>query len=532
MSLEYTAAVDRPQCKSDHAAGATSASPTWTLAAGGSVWALLITQLWVEWSTNEQYGYGQVVPLLALYLGWSRWRDRPTPAAPAGATIVYSVVAIALVALLPLRLICETSPEWRLIYWATGGLALGTSLTLIYGAGGVPWLRHFWFPVAFLLVAIPWPHRLETAVLQALMHTVAGVCTEALSWLGFPAVQFGNVIEVSGTTVGVEEACSGVRSLQTTIMSSLFLGELYRLCLSRRAALFLVGILFAFACNLARSFVLVWLAATRGDAAIAQWHDGIGLGVMGVTVGGLLLLAHLLRRDEARIRHLASPSARPHLIPRWFLVTVIALVVVAEGGTRFWFAAHASSGTVTYEQLNLRLPTERPHFQRVEMPKTTFDLLRYDLGKFATWQEPDGARVTAILLAWERSNPTRYLAERHTPEICLPAAGSKLEAILGPQAITISGRAIGFQRYRFRTRAGTAHVFYSRLAEGEPMESTRFLTEAASEGGLREALAGRRPLGQQVLEVAITGLADYPAAERVLQRALEGVVEIRQLTAK
>src|SRR6266480_3961423 len=49
----------------------------------GLIWFELISQLKAEWWLNPQYNYGLIVPLLALYLFWKRWRNRPAPAPPA-----------------------------------------------------------------------------------------------------------------------------------------------------------------------------------------------------------------------------------------------------------------------------------------------------------------------------------------------------------------------------------------------------------------------------------------------------------------
>ena len=42
-------------------------------------WCQLFYQLQVEWSANDQYGYGWFVPLLAAVLLWMRWGERPEP---------------------------------------------------------------------------------------------------------------------------------------------------------------------------------------------------------------------------------------------------------------------------------------------------------------------------------------------------------------------------------------------------------------------------------------------------------------------
>jgi hypothetical protein len=53
--------------------------------------------------------------------------------------------------------------------------------------------------------------------------------------------------------LGIDEACSGVRSLQATLMVSLFLGEIHRLKIGARVALVAIGFGAAFLTNIGRS---------------------------------------------------------------------------------------------------------------------------------------------------------------------------------------------------------------------------------------------------------------------------------------
>src|SRR5205823_7752289 len=93
------------------------------------------------------------------------------------------------------------------------------------------------------------------------------------------------------------EACSGVRSLQATLMISLFLGELYSFNLTRRIVLVIAGGVFAFVCNLVRTAILVWIGAHRGASAIEAWHDPAGLSILLVCLFGLWSLSLLMRRQ-------------------------------------------------------------------------------------------------------------------------------------------------------------------------------------------------------------------------------------------
>ena len=51
--------------------------------------------------------------------------------------------------------------------------------------------------------------------------------TEVLVICGVPALQTGSTIELASDQVGVDEACSGIRSLHAALMVSLLLGELF-----------------------------------------------------------------------------------------------------------------------------------------------------------------------------------------------------------------------------------------------------------------------------------------------------------------
>src|SRR5439155_487491 len=82
-----------------------------------------------------------------------------------------------------------------------------------------------------------WPSWLEVLVTQSLMGWNVSTTMEVLSFAGIPAIQHGSLIEISTGVVGVDEACSGIRSLQATLMISLFFGELYSLTVKRRLGL-------------------------------------------------------------------------------------------------------------------------------------------------------------------------------------------------------------------------------------------------------------------------------------------------------
>jgi exosortase len=205
------------------------------VAAIGALWFILFRQLSNEWSINEQYNYGWFVPFFALFLFWLRWQDRPDPqirsrrtrAANNRRALFVSLIAVpALRILVPVRLLEIANPDWRLINWLHA--AAVTTLTLLYlwYTGGTPWLRHFAFPILFASIAVPWVTPVEGPIVQDLMRAVAAIASEAATLSGIPTQVEGNIIRLSNGVVGVNEACSGVRSLQASLMIGLLFGEL------------------------------------------------------------------------------------------------------------------------------------------------------------------------------------------------------------------------------------------------------------------------------------------------------------------
>ena len=84
-----------------------------TLFALGALWLEFFNELRGEWDVNPQYSYGYVVPLLGAMLLWRRWPERPEGFPVQNKSI--TIILIGLIfCLLPLRIILEANPEWRL----------------------------------------------------------------------------------------------------------------------------------------------------------------------------------------------------------------------------------------------------------------------------------------------------------------------------------------------------------------------------------------------------------------------------------
>jgi len=243
--------------------------------------------------------------------------------------------------LLPLRVIYEINADWPLISWLYTLIVVVLTLyalhladpasvsahqpstinsqravqPLAFSVKPSPWLRHFAFPVCFILVAVQWPYRLENLLTKGLMGVATSVTVELLGWLDIPAVQHGNLIELATGTVGVDEACSGIRSFQSTLMCALFLGELYLIRWRIRFLLVGVGLLAAFLLNVCRTSLLSWQAAKAGPDALHEWHDPAGFTIAIACFFCLWAIAVLIRNRSTAREKAESRKQKAEIAP-------------------------------------------------------------------------------------------------------------------------------------------------------------------------------------------------------------------------
>jgi exosortase len=107
----------------------------------------------------------------------------------------------------------------------------------------------------------------------------------------------------------VDEACSGIRSLQSTVMATLFIGALTLKRGWLRVFLLAAGMSLAVVGNLFRSLFLSLTAHSRGTDAMKATHDMAGWSILLFTVVGVAALAWLFGKLEARLETLAAAES-------------------------------------------------------------------------------------------------------------------------------------------------------------------------------------------------------------------------------
>lgn len=482
------------------------------------LWLWICWHLHSEWSLTAQYNYGWAVPFLSLFLFWLRWQQRPPPAAPRRHELFrWSILA----ALLPVRIVEEANPDWRLLGWCLALLVVAYSAVVLLETGSRPWLRHFAFPICFPLVAVPWLVQVENAVIQAMTHAVAYGAVEIAGWSGIGAYQIGNIIQLSNGSVGVDEACSGVKTLQAGIMVALFFGELLRLPATRRVMLVLAGCGWVFACNIVRAATLMMIAARRDLPEMARWHDLVGSAVLVLGMAGLIALAFALQKEERAAPEatiLASPRAS---LNRFSTFAALAWLVAIFAVTEIWYRAHERH-LVDQPAWEAQWPLTEAN--AAPIAEATAAILRYDEGSSAIWKDREASQWWGFFARWKPRRTALQLVRSHSPEICLPAAGRTFLGERMPVEVVDGEISLRFRSYEFTQGELPLFVFVVTEEDKHAAEDVDRAIDWTTQGRIRAAWHGERNLGQRLLELAVIGPRDFAQARAALAETARQVV--------
>ena len=512
-------------------------------------WVVAVNWLGGLWSVLPEYSYGWAVPLLCVMLLWERWRTRPSARAPSRAVLGWQVVFLAAVIFGVMRVFFEITPYWRFAMWSFAASAVLLTVGSIYLVGGGRWVVHFGFPVLFFMVAIPWPERIEWPFIQALTRLNAAITVELLSLVKITAVRIGNLILIERGVVGVEEACSGIRSFQSTLMVSLFLGELFRFSFWRRATFLVLGALISFGFNIVRTAFLVWKCSTDGVEAVDRYHDPAGFTILGASFLGLLLLAWALNRRPRRLPAVSpvatETSVPPGLLERLGFARVVCLgllLLVPMFAANHWFRTHEASRlhalgwTLDHAQLGDRASS-------VPIKKSVSAVLCFDQGVGWRWEDGSAYRWQAFLFEWDagrslhRRIAAAVSATRHQPEDCFTAAGMTLRQKFVNKIYVANGVPLVFNTYEFVDRGASVFVFAS-LWERDSMpklaEEPKVVGEASTMRAIRESInkvfrGDRGITGEaRVFKLGVWGPRTLSEAEAAFQQQLNLLVRPKE----
>ena len=157
-----------------------------------------------QWSIDEDMSHGFVVPIVVLWIVWrerARWRALPSKPSWWGLAVLAAGAAMQIVAVFG------------------GGLFAASVAFLVSLAGavlclgGFVYLRAWAFPFLLALFMLPKLAIVYSQVTFPLQILASRLAAAMLSVAGVAVVREGNILDVAGHRVSVQEACNGVRYL-------------------------------------------------------------------------------------------------------------------------------------------------------------------------------------------------------------------------------------------------------------------------------------------------------------------------------
>jgi exosortase len=438
--------------------------------------------LWPEWAHNPDLSHGLFVPVLFPLLimesrrrgPWCYPRDTPVLA---GCRFACLAAGLALLVIAGLY---AAAVEWThplvafSLSLALSGLLLGALLWLSTDrVRAVPLNWSSLVAVGLWPLCSPLPPGMYSGLTLKLQFLVTRFVLECLHLLGIAASTSGNIIQLAHTSVGVEEACSGVRSLLSCVVAAVFFSATMVRRPWARVFLILLAPPLAFGMNILRSLALTLLANAGVDIG-GSWHDLTGFAVLGVTAVILGGIAVLLETAPASSPPSASPEGGPRPRP-WGLLAGCGLAA----GLVLFFGLKTGGPALAprpVPDLQAILPPEPSGWDLVQTQNLyqfapilqTEHLVERSYVREASPEHPAPLLINVYLAYWPPGKVRVSVVASHTPDACWPGSGWEARPSPPPPSPFLVGRrALPQPQYRTFTNGGSLqHVWYWHLYDG------------------------------------------------------------------
>ncbi len=436
------------------------------------------------WLANPDLSHGLFTPVLFGLLLWESRQRGPfnyLPDRPALMTGALGTILLVSLVVLAAGSLYAAATDWGhpLAKFLVGSSLTGLLLaTWAYAASNSVRLVPFnWISgvaIGLWFLSLPVPPGTYSELTLALQFRVTASVLAALHVLGIPAIQNGNIIDLAHASVGVEEACSGVRSLLSCIYAGFFFSAAFVRTRSSRVVLIVLAPVLAVLMNFVRSLTLTLLANAEIDIA-GMWHDTTGYAILILTALMLAFVAWLLERLESSA---SPPTAAPTPVrppsPNAHSTRLARIIGAGGALALLWIVALET------------LTRPAPHAEIVAP-----DLAEWLPDKFAGWSVPppedlyrfsdvletrelaqrsyakidaQGRKtiVTLYLAYWLPGQTSVSVVASHTPDACWPGAGWEPK----PTAVTsvtlpLAHRRTSSAEYRIFTYNDTPrHVWF------------------------------------------------------------------------
>ena len=523
-----------------------------------SIWGLIVLQLSTTWNTNEQYAHGFLVPFLCFYLLLKSepfTGNQESKKSLLQGKTWYLIGIPLLLSLIPLWTIRGANSDWRLLNFVLFGIVFLLTVIPFYDQGGWSRIKNLLFPLLFFTVAIPWPLATDLQLTQWFQERVSSIIVDILLLLEHEASLQGTVIDVGiFGQVGIDQACSGINGLQSSIVVTLFFGAYYRFRWINRVVLILSGAMIAIGFNLLRAFSLSYIKVKgKGhlleDAlfSIGGWdmpslHDLAGW----IETALIFLFIYLLARSARGGLFLRMLSNEPNnwnnlksSPPLAYSLLTISTVIASVSYANYHFESRESN-LENLPKLSLNIADDTLLVEEKIISNQIAAQLHFESAQSIQWQErlrtrfnptnqtrlinPNQEYWQAFEATWESGGACTAILSTHSPDSCLPLTGlTQINPPLGqaPSVITVQveNREISFEVYEFTKNRKKLYVFRCFWPRMQAIgQANQFPKGGYSlEGRIQSTLEGRRNVGGTMLALALANVESPQTALAKLQ---------------
>jgi exosortase len=254
-----------------------TASAPYALAALGFaiLFAKPMAMLVGDWWSNPEAGHGLLLFPVAIWLAWRTGiRGNSRPNFWLGITILIFAVLV--------RSVADLAAERYTMRLSMVGALAG----LVISYWGIRQLLAWWLPFLLVVLSIPLPELLTSALALPLQFQASKLGAALLEWRHVPVRLSGNVLDIPGHRLFVTEACSGLRSLTALLSVAVLTAGLWLRSPIVRILLVATAVPVAILINGVRVFMTGFL--------VYFVDPKLGEGFMHMSEGWLLFLVSLL----------------------------------------------------------------------------------------------------------------------------------------------------------------------------------------------------------------------------------------------
>jgi len=276
----------------------------WCLACMALFWRPLL-RLWNIGLSDENVSHVFLIPLISIWLLFFEKKEMPQGVQADRTALLFLIPALLLIGVSTYTN-SASSGELTLSILSLLFLVVAAFVFLFGGAGA----RNQWFPLAFLLFAIPLPSFLLERFIYWLQAGSAAVAEFFFELSGFPVLREGFVFRLPRISIEVAQECSGIRSSIALLILAVLVSHFSFRPVWKKLLFIAAGLLMMIIKNGIRIATLTLLANyVNPDFLYGKLHHRGGIVFFLIGLALLIPVYQLLQRGEGStpLKRVAEP---------------------------------------------------------------------------------------------------------------------------------------------------------------------------------------------------------------------------------